>query len=55
MQKSWVRTGAVEMARPDGLLISTTRYYSLRGTLVAFAKIERCRVYGQREYVDAGG
>ena len=48
---------AVETARPDGLLISNDALLlSARSTLVAFAKNRALpAVYGQREYVDAGG
>jgi len=48
---------AVEMARPDGLLVSNDALLlSARSTLVAFAKHRALpAVYGQREYVDAGG
>jgi len=48
---------AVEMARPDGLLVSNDALLlSARSTLVAFARDRGLpAVYGQREYVDAGG
>src|SRR5262249_3511421 len=48
---------AIEMARPDGLLISNDALLlSERSRLVAFAKDRALpAVYGQREYVDAGG
>jgi putative tryptophan/tyrosine transport system substrate-binding protein len=48
---------AVETARPDGLLVSNDALLlSARSTLVAFAKNRALpAVYGQREYVDAGG
>jgi putative ABC transport system substrate-binding protein len=48
---------AVEMARPDGLIISNDALLlSTRSTLVAFARDRALpAVYGQREYVDAGG
>lgn len=48
---------AVEMARPDGLLVSNDALLlSARSTLVAFAKHRALpAIYGQREYVDAGG
>jgi putative ABC transport system substrate-binding protein len=48
---------AIEMARPDGLLISNDALLlSSRSRLVAFARDRALpAVYGQREYVDAGG
>ena len=48
---------AIEMARPDGLLISNDALLlSARSRLVAFARDRALpAVYGQREYVDAGG
>jgi putative tryptophan/tyrosine transport system substrate-binding protein len=48
---------AIEMARPDGLLISNDALLlSERSRLVAFARDRALPVvYGQREYVDAGG
>jgi len=48
---------AVEMARPDGLLISNDALLlSSRSRLIAFARDRALpAVYGQREYVDAGG
>jgi putative tryptophan/tyrosine transport system substrate-binding protein len=48
---------AIEMARPDGLLISNDALLlSERIRLVAFARDRALPVvYGQREYVDAGG
>jgi putative tryptophan/tyrosine transport system substrate-binding protein len=48
---------AIEMARPDGLLISNDALLlSDRSKLVAFARDRALpAVYGQREYVDAGG
>jgi putative ABC transport system substrate-binding protein len=48
---------AVEMARPDGLLVSNDALLlSARSKLVAFANHRGLpAVYGQREYVDAGG
>ena len=48
---------AIEMARPDGLLISNDALLlSSRRRLVAFARDRALpAVYGQREYVDAGG
>ena len=48
---------AIEMARPDGLLISNDALLlSSRSRLVAFARDRGLpAVYGQREYVDAGG
>jgi putative ABC transport system substrate-binding protein len=48
---------AIEMARPDGLLISNDALLlSSRSRLVAFARDQALpAVYGQREYVDAGG
>ena len=48
---------AVEIARPDGLLIGNDALLlSARSTLVAFARDRALpAVYGQREYVDAGG
>jgi len=48
---------AVETARPDGLLVSNDALLlSARSTLVAFAEHRALpAVYGQREYVDAGG
>jgi putative tryptophan/tyrosine transport system substrate-binding protein len=48
---------AIEMARPDGLLISNDALLlSDRSKLVAFARDRALpSVYGQREYVDAGG
>jgi putative ABC transport system substrate-binding protein len=48
---------AIEMARPDGLLISNDALLlSARSKLVAFARDRALpAVYGQREYVDAGG
>jgi putative ABC transport system substrate-binding protein len=48
---------AIEMARPDGLLISNDALLlSERSRLVAFATDGALpAVYGQREYVDAGG
>jgi putative tryptophan/tyrosine transport system substrate-binding protein len=48
---------AIEMARPDGLLISNDALLlSARRRLVAFARDRALpAVYGQREYVDAGG
>ena len=48
---------AIEMARLDGLLISNDALLlSARGRLVAFARDRALpAVYGQREYVDAGG
>ena len=48
---------ATEMARPDGLLISNDALLlSSRSRLVAFARDRALpAVYGQREYVDAGG
>jgi len=47
----------VEKARPDGLLISNDALLlSARSRLVAFARDRMLpAVYGQREYVDAGG
>jgi putative tryptophan/tyrosine transport system substrate-binding protein len=47
----------IEMARPHGLLISNDALLlSERSKLVAFAKDRALpAVYGQREYVDAGG
>jgi putative tryptophan/tyrosine transport system substrate-binding protein len=48
---------AVEMAQPDGLLISNDALLlSSRSRLVAFARDRALpAVFGQREYVDAGG
>ena len=48
---------AIEMARPDGLLISNDALLlSSRSRLVGFARDRAVpAVYGQREYVDAGG
>jgi putative ABC transport system substrate-binding protein len=48
---------AIEIARPDGLLISNDALLlSSRSRLVAFARDRALpAVYGQREYVDAGG
>jgi putative tryptophan/tyrosine transport system substrate-binding protein len=48
---------AIETARPDGLLISNDALLlSSRSRLVAFARDRALpAVYGQREYVDAGG
>ena len=48
---------AIEMARPDGLLISNDALLlSSRSRLVAFARDRALpAIYGQREYVDAGG
>jgi ABC-type uncharacterized transport system substrate-binding protein len=48
---------AIEKARPDGLLVSNDALLlSARTKLVAFAKDRALpAVYGQREYVDAGG
>jgi putative ABC transport system substrate-binding protein len=48
---------AIEMARPDGLLINNDALLlSDRSKLVAFARDRALpAVYGQREYVDAGG
>jgi putative tryptophan/tyrosine transport system substrate-binding protein len=48
---------AIEMARPDGLLISNDALLlSERSRIVAFARDRALpAVYGQREYVDAGG
>ena len=48
---------AVEIARPDGLLIGNDALLlSARSTLVAFARDRALpAVYGQREYVEAGG
>jgi putative tryptophan/tyrosine transport system substrate-binding protein len=48
---------AIESARPDGLLISNDALLlSARSRLVAFARDRALpAVYGQREYVDAGG
>lgn len=48
---------AIEKARPDGLLISNDALLlSARSRLVAFARDRALpAVYGQREYVDAGG
>jgi len=48
---------AVEMAQPNGLLISNDALLlSSRSRLVAFAKDRALpAIYGQREYVDAGG
>ena len=48
---------AIERARPDGLLISNDALLlSARSRLVAFARDRALpAVYGQREYVDAGG
>jgi putative tryptophan/tyrosine transport system substrate-binding protein len=48
---------AIERARPDGLLISNDALLlSARNRLVAFARDRALpAVYGQREYVDAGG
>jgi putative tryptophan/tyrosine transport system substrate-binding protein len=48
---------AIEMAQPDGLLISNDALLlSDRSRLVAFARDRALpAVYGQREYVDAGG
>jgi putative tryptophan/tyrosine transport system substrate-binding protein len=48
---------AIELARPDGLLISNDALLlSSRSRLVAFARDRALpTVYGQREYVDAGG
>jgi putative ABC transport system substrate-binding protein len=48
---------AVEMAQPSGLLISNDALLlSSRSRLVAFAKDRALpAIYGQREYVDAGG
>jgi putative tryptophan/tyrosine transport system substrate-binding protein len=48
---------AIEMARPEGLLISNDALLlSARSTLIAFAKRQALpAIYGQREYVDAGG
>src|SRR5262249_2361522 len=48
---------AIEMARPDGLLISNDALLlSSRSRLVEFARDRALpAVYGQREYVDAGG
>jgi putative tryptophan/tyrosine transport system substrate-binding protein len=48
---------AIERARPDGLLISNDALLlSARSRLVAFARdLALPAVYGQREYVDAGG
>jgi len=48
---------SIEMARPDGLLISNDALLlSSRSRLVAFARDRALpAVYGQREYVDAGG
>jgi len=48
---------AVEMAQPDGLLISNDALLlSSRSRLVAFARDGALpAIYGQREYVDAGG
>jgi putative ABC transport system substrate-binding protein len=47
----------IKMARPDGLLISNDALLlSARSRLVAFARDRTLpAVYGQREYVDAGG
>jgi putative ABC transport system substrate-binding protein len=47
----------IEKARPDGLLISNDALLlSARSRLVAFARDRALpAVYGQREYVDAGG
>jgi putative ABC transport system substrate-binding protein len=47
----------IETARPDGLLISNDALLlSARSRLVAFARDRMLpAVYGQREYVDAGG
>src|SRR5262249_56817076 len=47
---------AIEMARPDGLLISNDALLlSERSRLVTFARDRALpAVYGQREYVDAG-
>ena len=52
-----VALAAIEMARPDGLLISNDALLlSSRSRLVAFARDRTLpAVYGQREYVDAGG
>jgi putative ABC transport system substrate-binding protein len=48
---------AIERARPDGLLVSNDALLlSARSRLVAFARDRALpAVYGQREYVDAGG
>jgi ABC-type uncharacterized transport system substrate-binding protein len=48
---------AIEMARPDGLLISNDALLlSSRSRLISFARDRVLpTVYGQREYVDAGG
>jgi putative tryptophan/tyrosine transport system substrate-binding protein len=48
---------AIEMARPDGLLISNDALLlSERSRIVSFARDRALpAVYGQREYVDAGG
>jgi len=48
---------AIEMARPDGLLISNDALLlSERSRIVAFARDRALpTVYGQKEYVDAGG
>jgi len=48
---------AIEVARPDGLLISNDALLlSSRNRLVAFSRDRALpAIYGQREYVDAGG